>query len=308
MLWSNPALEPPPNASLLFGSEIRHLLHDKPKLLSGLDEVERNAASYVREYCVASDMPGHTELKRLKGTLLPALATHLASLQGTYGRRLATCYVDAIDAIGRRRLHLAALALRAYMELCGALVYFEQRIGKCLTRGIATQAELDELMELFRTAINGGRFQWEAFHLGGEAIEDLKSRYAAATSTEKEPVTVQRQKSTAAFIAALDASLAAIASRHKGAVKMGYALLSDTCHPSVGGDMWFADIPQVAGRIRHRAAPHDEMMRDFIHRVALPVMIDNTRIAIRSLNRISGYAEALTEKGQSGSAIRLEYG
>jgi SEC-C motif-containing protein len=306
-LWEGPTLAPaPPSAKLGFGADIRALLQDKPHLIEAMDQVERHAAAFVQNYCVASDLPGRSMLAGFKGTLLPALATYLASLQMTYGRRLATTYVDAVDAIARRRLHLASLALRAYIELSGALVYYERRIAACLMRGIGTQPQLDEVVSLFDAAINGGRFPWEAYYLGGEAAEKLKEQYAAARSTDKEPAAVLRQKSVAAFVAEADAALASLVPRHRGAVKMIYALLSDTCHPSVGGDSWFAEVPQVEGRVRHRATPHDEMMRDFVRRIALPILVDVNRIALQSLNQISAHGDGLAEQRATGTLVRLQ--
>jgi hypothetical protein len=74
---------------------------------------------------------------------------------------------------------------------------------------------------------------------------------------------------------------------------MFYALLSDICHPSVGGDLWFMDVPQVPCHLRHLAAPHDEMMREFIRRIALPIMVDITRTTEQALKKVYALADSL---------------
>jgi hypothetical protein len=48
--------------------------------------------------------------------------------------------------------------------------------------------------------------------------------------------------------------------------------------PVARGDLFFVQIPQQPGQIKHRAEPHDEMLRDFIRRIALPVLLDISQI------------------------------
>jgi hypothetical protein len=67
----------------------------------------------------------------------------------------------------------------------------------------------------------------------------LIEEYAKAKGVANEPNPQIRQKSTASFIDALDKRIAAESRTNKGYVKAIYALLSDICHPSVGGDLMF---------------------------------------------------------------------
>jgi hypothetical protein len=51
--------------------------------------------------------------------------------------------------------------------------------------------------------------------------------------------------------------------------------------------------PQVPGHIRHLAVPHDEMMREFIRRIALPIMIDITKATEQALKKAGAHTDSL---------------
>jgi hypothetical protein len=53
------------------------------------------------------------------------------------------------------------------------------------------------------------------------------------------------------------------------------------------------DVPQVPGHIRRLAVPHDEMMREFIRRIALPIMIGITKATEQALKKVGAHADSL---------------
>jgi hypothetical protein len=288
-----------------FGPLIWGLAGGDEKLRAGLAQVERNAENFVRHYCVPSRLPTPELRRALNAETIHHVWTDLAALQIAYGRRLATMYCDSVDCVGRRRLHLASLALRAYLELTGVLIYFEQRLTRRLVDGVASQAQMDELNELLRVGVLGGRFDWAPFFQGGARMDQLIAAYAKAKDHEHEPAQAVRQKSTGAYIAEVDKHFGKRWPEHQGKVRAVYAMLSDICHPSVGGDLFFAEVPQQPGWVTHRAEPHDEMIKDFVRRVALPVLLDISQITVWSLKRLGQVADSLHEQHDSGEVVRI---
>lgn len=274
------------------GVRIWNLAGGDDKLRSGLAQVERNAQQFSDHYCVASTFPAQQDPSI---PVVQQLWTDIAALQISYGRRLATMYCDSVDSLGRGRLHLAALGLRAFLELTGALLVFEQRITKRLLAGVGEQQELEEVNQLLRVGILGGRFHWAPFAQGGGAMDQLVTDYAKAKKDEDEPTQDVRQKSTAAFVAELEKVFARHWPEHKGKVRVLYAVLSDICHPSLGGDLLFVDLSQSVGVVKHRAEPHDEMLRDFVRRIALPILLDVSQLTVWSLKRLGQVADSLHE-------------
>lgn len=288
-----------------FGAYVWGLFVDHEKIRTGLSQVEQKAEQFSMHYCVPSALPT-PELRRTLGAeTLHHVWTELAALQIAYGRRLATVYCDAVEAISRRRLLLASLALRAYLELTGALTHFEQRLTRRLVEGVSTQEQMDEVNKLLRVGLLGGRFDWEPFLRGGSAMDQLIDHYAKAKDHEHEPSQAVVQKSSGTFVAELEKQIGKHWPAHKGKVRALYAILSDMCHPSVGGDLLFAEIPQRAGWIEHRAEPHDEVLKDFVRRIALPVLLDISQVTFGSLKRIESVAESLSEHRTSGDVLRI---
>jgi len=271
------------------------------KLRSGLAQVERNAQQFAEHYCVASAFPAQQDPSL---PVIERIWTDIAALQLSYGRRLATLYCDAVDSLARGRLHLTALALRAYLELTGALLLFEQRITKRLSAGVGEQAELEELNQLLRVGILGGRFQWAPFVQGGAAMDQLVAEYAKAKRDEDEPTQDVRQKSTATFVAEVERAFSKHWQAHKGKVRVLYAILSDICHPSLGGDLLFIELPQSVGLVQHRAEPHDEIVRDFVRRIALPILLDISQLTVWSLKRLGQVADSLREEPRATTPIQ----
>lgn len=217
---------------------------------------------------------------------------------------MASTYCDSVDSLARRRLHLASLALRAYLELTGAHLYFEQRLTKRLVDGVSTQEQMDEVNGLLRVGVLGGRFDWSPFFQGGDPMEQLIAEYAKAKDHEHEPSQDIRQKSPAVFVSEVEKHFAKQWPMHKGKIRAIYAMLSDICHPSVGGDLFFAEISQQPGWIKHRAEPHDELLRDFIRRIALPVLLEISQITVW-LKRIGQVAESLHGRHTTGEVLRI---
>lgn len=274
------------------------------KASAALKLIEDKAASFAKNYCVGTELPDDKFLSN-ETDLIYRLGLHLASFQMSYGRRLATLYCDALESINRRRLHLSSLAMRSYLEHTGAVIYFGQKLKKRLVEGIKTQAQLDKVINLLRLALRGGRFEWTAYAMGGEAWDKLIESYAKAENQKQEPLPEIRQESCAEFIAAFEERLTKEFPQHQGKVRAIYAMLSDICHPSFGGDLFFVEVHPKAGLVRQRAEPQDEVMRNFIRRIALTVLRDFSEITIAALNDINGLADSLEQHNKDGKIRKI---
>lgn len=299
-------MEPRPTSveAPVFGTHVWRLAELDEKLCDGLKRIEKNAAQFAKHYCVPSSIPDAELRDKLGATTIQHVCVEMARMQVSYGRRLATLYCDAVDSIARSRLHLASLALRAFLELTGAHLYFEQRLRKFLVAGISTQEEMDKINELIRTALLGGRFDWKPFFVGGAAMEQLLAEYAKARDHLTEPPAEIKQKSPAAFVKELEKHVATQRPDQKGMVRAIYAMLSDICHPSRGGDLLFTEIPQEPGVQLQRAEPHDEVIRDFIQRIACPVLLDITEVTFGTLKSIHELGDSLTQGNRATGAVR----
>lgn len=78
-------------------------------------------------------------------------------------------------------------------------------------------------------------------------MDRLLEEYAKAKNHEHEPTSKVGRKSPGAFVAEVEKHVAKQWPADKGKVRAVYAMLSDICHPSLGGDLFFAEIPQRPG-------------------------------------------------------------
>lgn len=279
-----------------FGSAVRLVFGANEKLQIGLSQAEHTAAQFAEKYCVPSSIPSEQTLMKLEAPSTKQLEAVLARIQINYGRRLGTAYCDSVRAIADNRLHQASLSLRAYLELSGATAYYLRTLQQLLTKGIESQDELDEWYNVAKAGDHGGRFDWPAFFSGGAEMTDLIQKYAKAKSVKDEPSAEVEQKSCATFVAELEKQMTKAYPMAAGVTKTVYAALSDICHPSAGGDFLFAEIPQVAGRLTHRAEPHPQVAADFIRRLALPILVDITQVTKASLKGFQQLADSLCEE------------
>ena len=87
------------------------------------------------------------------------------------------------------------------------------------------------------------------------------------------------------MIDSLDRKLGDLEKRNKGRILALYALLSDVCHPSLGGDMIFTSPQQQQpGWICHQAIPSQDTVIWFLKSVALPAMVHVGHAAIKALS------------------------
>lgn len=69
-------------------------------------------------------------------------------------------------------------------------------------------------------------------------------------------------------------------------------MISDVCHPSVGGLLIPVETLHRSGLICHRAERHNEMTKDLKSRIALPIRCDISDTAFAVIARIHKLAEA----------------
>ena len=214
------------------------------------------------------------------------LRIDLANIQELYGRRMTILYADAIDSINRMRLHLAALALRALLEVQGALIYYERRILKCMADGYKSPADRDELSRLISAALYGSRFRWNQFTENKEEFLNLLREYAKATDQKDEPVPDVLQKSSAAFVAEVEKQAAKKWPQRKGSIRLVYALLSDMCHPSLGANIALEGMPTQSGWVTRRYSPSEQFLGFFLVFAAMPVLTNAATVAAESILRL----------------------
>jgi hypothetical protein len=149
-----------------------------------------------------------------------------------------------------------------------------------------------QALAIFRTALHGGRFNWEKF-LDGD-INALISAYGSAASHNQEPAAEIRQKSTAHFVSEAEEQVTKRWPNRAGIVRLVYAVLSDVCHPSRGGDLLFADGPFVEGWTKRRVEPSDEILGYFLHMFAMPVFLNVAGVAFAALDSLQFLADGFT--------------
>lgn len=272
-----------------------------------LGEIAGNAASLVRRYHVHRTWREKRSVEGTIADMIPHLVLDITSLEMSYGARMMGMYCDAIDGLNRRRLHFAALALRAVIELAGAISYHERRISSKLSAGLATQEQLDEVIQLLQTARLGSRFKWGDLLAGTENWDALRAEYAKAKSHAAEPLPDIQQKSSAAFVDEAEKQVRQKWPGRTGLIRLMYAMLSDICHPSWGGELLLVDGPFVDGWHKRRPEVSDDMVSWFFHHLALPVLLNVYTIAEHTLNNLRDLARSPVPGVVSGNGPADEH-
>ena len=284
-----------------FSSEIIQLFQlgatKNPDIAGKLEEVATYQRNFEKRYCIASTQVGDETAINTQEPRIVKIFALMGNFQLSYGRRAALCYVDSINLINERRLIPAALCLRAFMETTGAIALYTSKIVDILKEQVSTAEDWQQIMELLFQAIRGGRFDWMEYIFTGE--DDLLRQYAKAKSVKDEPVKkLQVQRSTAAFINSLEKWSSRRDPELAGRMKMVYAMLSDICHPSIGGDVLLLSTQRSAADPffdYYEPTPSDEMTAFFIKNCAVPVLTDCFQVTRMSLETIGGYCNTLYE-------------
>lgn len=275
-----PALSP--NVFAVIGRE-------HPQALSSLQELEKGVRKFWNTYSVGLTVADDETFAAESGTLEEAFQLRITFLQVSLARRLTALLVSLIDHINAMRLLDAALSTRACIELAGAIVYYEKRITALLTAGISTQEQMERFNDIVQKAIRGGRFDWIRWVRGGADLQTLITEYADENANPTSPI---RVKNVLDFVKCLDESVAT-EEPPPGTIRTVYALLSDICHPAVGGYMLYLSVPQPPGYLKFEAYPNTKMASWFVGSIISPTANRLMKHAARSLNRLTYVASTV---------------
>lgn len=262
---------------------------ENAQALSSLRELEEGVRKFWKAYSVGLTIADDETFAAESGTLEEAFQLRITLLQVSLARRLAELLVSLIAHINAMRLLDAALSTRACIELAGAIVYYEKRITTLLTDGIFTQEQMDRFNDIIEKATRGGRFDWIRWFRSGADLKTLITEYANENASPTSPI---RAKNVLDFVKALDESVST-EEPPPGTIRAVYGLLSDICHPAVGGYMLYISVPQPPGYLRFEAHPNTKIASWFVGSIISPTANRLMKHAARSLNRLTYVASTV---------------
>ncbi len=272
--WKPPTLNP-----VVVEVVSRH----NPNARNSLPELEQRVAEYCSVYRKGVRFALPETAIAMGATPVERIQNQVSSIQTSYTRRLADLYCSVIEHINALRLLDLGLVTRACMEFSGAIVFYEQRLMKQLQRGVESEIEQRNFQETLTKAVLGGRFDWAKWFQGGADLKSLLTEYAEGDRTPTSPI---QAKNVLDFISVLDAAVAED-EPPAGAMKAMYGLLSDICHPAVGGRLLYLSVPQPDGWRAFDQSPNEHMACWFVGAIATPAVIRTMRYARISLNRLT---------------------
>lgn len=269
---------------------------ENPQAGPALHEFQEGVQKFWATYSVGIMIAADETVVVEGGTIEESFQLRLTYVQVSLARRLTELLVNLVDHINNIRLLDAALGLRACLELAGALVYYEKRLMSLLTSGISTQEQMDRFNDIIKKATRGGRFDWDRWFLQGADLQALIAEYADENTKPTSPIPV---KNVFDFIKALDESIAT-EEPPRGIIRAVYGLLSDICHPAVGGYMIYAAVPQTPGYLQFEAHPNIKMSSWFVGSIIVPTANRLMKHAALSLNRLTHLAKTVktVDRGQ----------
>lgn len=265
------------------------LSREHPQAVPSLRELEEGVRKFWTIYSVGLTIADDETVAAMGGTAEESIQLRIAYIQVSLARRLTDLLVSLIDHINCVRLLDAVLSTRACLELAGALVYYETRINSLLTAGISKQEQMDQLNEIVTKATRGGRFDWVRWLVGGADVKVLVAEYGDEDARPTSPVQV---KNVLDFVKALDDAVAT-EEPPRGAIRAVYALLSDMCHPAVGGYMLYVAVPQPPGQLKFDAHPNTRLASWFVGSIMGPTANRLMKHTARSLNRLTYVAKTV---------------
>lgn len=254
--------------------------------------------TYGGRYFVATE----DKMERMNATAVERLQSIITDIQVVHGRRLALLLREIVVGLNTGHIFMMALLTRALLECCGKVVYVERRLTKSLVKGVETQEEVNEVIELCKKGLKGSFFDWRRFLLGGAELEGLVSDYASARSLKDEPPGGEKGVGAASTIDELDRASAKLDETNKGRIKLYYGLLSDICHPSHGGDLLFTSPSKTDDYIVFEEQPTKSVISHFIHSVFIEALTLALPAVVDSIHRLSNIQRSLFAQPTSTKA------
>lgn len=274
---------------------IEQVARGNEQVVALMRSIELWAAKFNEIYGkVNSEFAVGDTLKEEKATIIEVLQVQVGFFQVLAGKRVAELLAEIIHALNRRRLYVAALATRAFVETAAAVIYCEAKVSPALTSGIGTQEQLDELMAFLDQIATAGRFDWARWLPGGEPRESLKRDYANGL----DPRASRQQVNVMTMLKALDRRLTALSSESRGMIRLAYDILCDICHPSVGGYIFHLATASKPGWLAIGGEVTAEQLRWYCGNTTVPLVDSVARLAARALSDLTHITKSLRQEEQ----------
>lgn len=278
-----------------FSDEVVELVRARaPSQLPQLQGLEEALQSFASAYRVPLRLASRETMKRMNAMTVEVIQAAITDFQFHCGRRMADLLEDIILLINQKRLLSALLATRAFVELCAAVAYLEEKVVGKLVSGIGSQAELNEATRVLDQMRVGGRFDWVRFLGKEEERIRLIEAYAKGDKKAKKPTVSQERVGT--MIESLDKRFAKVNPAEGGHALLYYSMLSDMCHPAVGATMLYFDPASPPGWLHYPGEMTDHAFEFCLIQVVLPIADRAGRHAVDGLNRLTHVAKTLESK------------
>jgi hypothetical protein len=287
----------PPQLGSTFATLLGPTASDR-KAVANLDRATRDMwTAFARNAYV---VPTWERLRSEGADTRGHAALDAACAHALIGRRVADHLCDLLDALNRRRLLVAALTARAAIEACALAVYCDERTRALLAETPSGASHMGPLVTFLHRVIGGGRYDWEGSRSSSERQLEMLSAYARASSAKDapEPPEARRAFNVMTMLGVLDKKVAAAGARlgtpgGEGVVHSTHALLSDFCHPAVGGTVLYLR-KESDGEHCLDSQPTDALIRFFFNSAVL-LVAPVVEVAISSLIDLRGVASALAD-------------
>lgn len=157
--------------------------------------------------------------------------------QRVVGLRATHLLNECVHALNENRMYSFVLTARALIEMGAGVAHYLAVLSDHADAFAKDPGRVLDFIKTLDTAITGSRFQWSDFTKGGTEREALREKYAKRMKVESAtgPANVMT------MIEKLERRLSA--AECGGTAAMIHAMLSDVCHPAVGGNLllWSLD-------------------------------------------------------------------
>lgn len=207
--------------------------------------------------------------------------------QHAIGLRATLLLNECIHALNDDRMYSFVLTARSLLETGAGVVHY---LGKLTEHAEAFPKDPAQALEFIRTldmGITGSRFAWSDFVKGGASREALREQYAqtAKVASPASPTNV------AGMVEKLERKLKATFPALGGTTNMAYAMLSDMCHPAVGGNLliWSLDEERIV-----ITGSYDLPKRKLLIKTVLPTLLICGGIILPAFEEMSALLETIT--------------
>src|SRR5262249_33227918 len=129
---------------------------------------------------------------------------------------------------------------------------------------------------------------------------ELLDAYAMHDKDRQRPAHFRRNVET--MIEALDKRFGKVNPGDKGLAVLYHSMLSDICHPAIGGTMPYFDVGSPPGMLHYPGGVTETAFEFLLTEVLLPVVDLAARHGVDALNRLTYVGKTLTSSAGAASA------